>query len=693
MTGPTDEELPAPLRDFLVDLAMAVQRHGLYPDEHPSLGPLVDRLQRKLEAVLRERETLQLAVSPASLVLEEGETDPDHYALRELAGRLHEHELARVTFERTPDRDQVASFLRAVSARPDGEEGPLGDRPDPDSSWPEIRAEPVRYDRLVMTEAPEALETTVEVEEVEGEADELWMGLARSVLTEASREEAGEGPPGVGSIARALGRFSADEARARTAAARMLEVARKLQQEGADADPEVRDRLVTLLEELSPEALGEIFGSVAPEDGQAFLEATADWLPVDTVLEVVRQVGRDRELGLSFHMLQLLSRLADHVETEEGWTDPMTENAFRQQVRTLLGGWQRNIRAPDPGDEGALPGRLGARPAELTAIRTLVAPDRLVQSALEVDRLGPAGEVAVAEMMDAGGVLPLLEILRDAPPGEEASPAIWRRVATPEALGEVLERDPPDFDAVDELLERLGGRGAGPMLDALAESGSRTVRRELFSRLVALEGEEVEEEILERLEDDRWFVNRNMLALLADREALPAGFSALPYTGHERAPVRREAHRLALRHPDDREEAIRRGLRDTSPSVLSLAFGALEDLPAPALEAVLPVVVERVRDEDLATEFRRRAIRSLGRAEGEEALESLLSLCRTRRLRTFWKLSLADGSPLVLEALRALARGWSDHPEARGVLAEAREATDPELREAAAAFAPAGGDA
>ncbi len=679
MTDPEREPLPSDLREFLVELSKALQKVGFYPPDHPSIDPLVDQVHRGLEDVLRDRESLSLAVSPDALVTEEGESDPAHPALQGLAERLHEHELAHVTFHQVPDREQVAGFLTTVSGRADADEGPLGARRGVGDAWSHIDVEPATYDHLALTEEAEAEEAPVEV--VEGEADELWVGLARAALADASLDDVEGELPEVPRVVVALERYSTDEARARTMAARMLDVARKLQQEGPDAAPEVRDRMMELLEEIEPDALGRIFGAAPPSLGQAFLQATANWMPVDTVLEMVEQVSGGESLSVSYHMLRLLSKLADFVQAGDGGRDPEAETAFREQVQSLVGDWEKNIRGP--GDEGAsLPGALGGGGRELEASRALVEPERLVETALEVDRLGPTGERAVDEMLEAEQVIHLLELLREAPEGEVARPAIWERLGTGDALRHVLQQDPPDFQALDEMLDHLGDRAAGLMLDTLSDAGSRSVRRQLFSRLAELEGD-VEAEILHRLEDDRWFVKRNMLALLAERGDLPEGFSALPYTRHERSAVRREAYRLALRHPEEQEEAARRGMEDDDPKVLSLAFGALERLPDEALEAVTATLADRVGDEDLSVEIRRPGVRALGRVDDRRGLRTLLSLCRTRKLWTFWRTSLAEKGPLMLEALGALARGWADDPDAREVLERARSAPDDEIRRAA----------
>ncbi len=306
----------------------------------------------------------------------------------------------------------------------------------------------------------------------------------------------------------------------------------------------------------------------------------------------------------------------------------------------------------------------------------------MVRTALEVGTLGPLGREAIAQMKRESRTDELLGILHDAPDAESAE-AAWEEVDLGDALRALLGRSPPDFEAVDALLERRAASVAGPLLDLLSESESRSVRRQLFSRLAAMEGKDVNRAIRERLDDDRWFVQRNMLALLVEREASPEGFAPLPYTRHSRAEVRKEAYKLALRSPSDRAEAVRRALGDPDRKALSLGVGALQSLPDEVVDDVVPELRGRLEGGDLPSDLARQAVRALGSSSREEALEALLEVCRTRKMWRFWTVDLAEKSPAVLEAIEALARSWSDRPEAQRVLDRARDADDPELRDAA----------
>lgn len=674
----TEGELPEDVREFLLAFAKALQRLGLYPAGHRAAEPMIGRVHEALEQALSARERLEIEVSPETLSLEDAETDPGAPTLGKLARHLHDHGLSGLTFRATPDRDQVVEMLTLLAEAPDEGEEPARDRARPDASWPDISLVRASYDHLRLDERAGG-----PAGEGSGRqrARRLWRDLARAARAESAAGD-GEGEdeelPRADRVAGALDRLSRDGEEAGEATARMVGVVRELGRSGPGAAPEVRREMTELLERLDREALDRLFGAGGPDRRAAMLDAGADWMDVETVLDLVRGMVEEQDLDVPGHILRVLSKLADYAE--EGGEGGRAEQEFREEVRDLLSGWRDNIEAPGARDRGR--GILDRRRSTRAASRRMVESRRIVMSTLELGRIGRVGGEAVEEMVEQGDIRELIRFLQ-APPEPDADLTFyWERLSRVKVLRDLLSESPPAFDAVDRLVERMGSAAADPLLDALALADARSVRMELFSRLVELP-EDAADAIRSRLGDDRWYVQRNMLALLAERGDDPEGFSPLEYADHERAEVRREAFRLALRRPDEREEAVRRGLRDPDARVAGMAMGALAELDDGALAPLLPELVERTGDESIPGHRRRPAVRALGRIDREEATEALLDLCRRRRLFGLLPPRLAEKSPLMLEALSTLASHRPDHPGARKALGQAREADDPEVRAAA----------
>src|SRR5437879_4063206 len=117
MPGPASERatLSRDLADFLIELSIALHKHAMYPEGHPSLAPAAAGVTRRAERLLQDRSTLSLGVARQQLVIEGVATDPKHPVLAELAGRLHRHHLGAMTFRRGGAAGAVA--LRRRTSR------------------------------------------------------------------------------------------------------------------------------------------------------------------------------------------------------------------------------------------------------------------------------------------------------------------------------------------------------------------------------------------------------------------------------------------------------------------------------------------------------------------------------------------------------------------------------------------------
>src|SRR5688572_2302473 len=189
MSGPpqpsTAEQaaLSRELADFLIELSIALHKHTMYPEVHPSLEPAVVAVVRRAEHLFESRSTLALGVARTQLVIEGVATDAKNPLLADLAGRLHRHHLGAVTFHRGLRRNEVAELMRtlAVEAERTGEPIGLGP-PEHLRAWEHIRLHPVTYERLeLMHEDPPVDDPAAKGRGLRGA--QLGVGLARAALT------------------------------------------------------------------------------------------------------------------------------------------------------------------------------------------------------------------------------------------------------------------------------------------------------------------------------------------------------------------------------------------------------------------------------------------------------------------------------------------------------------------------------
>lgn len=704
MTEPV--KLSEELASFLLEFAVAVQKQTMYPSDHPAVEPVVGRVLRRLQPLLAARGSLSLGVARGQLVIEDAATDPEQPLLHNLAWRLHRHQILALTFEQGLLAIELGGLLAELGVEPGRGFDPLGARPASELlRWPHVRVRAIRYDRL----------ETVQEESIRpsGESPRsLWLVLARLALVEIGDAGPEGGVPG----ASGFGAFFPEVASAEMEPPSAREIARSIErhlEEGAEFAGPVVERLATIGRDLRVTEgeesewlrgrVAELVRQMGPTARRRLLEAAGDrglplsflfhgshWMALQSVLDLTRAAGDARGQPVSPSLLRLFSKLARYASSDEtSVPSAEAERTLREQVRALVADW--NLEDPNPSAYSSVLQRL-SREVPLVTFSTADAaeldPARVVRMSLETERYGPVVERAAAAMVAEDRVGELLQQLEEAGEENAVLSSLWDAAATPRSLRSVLDQRPPDFVALDRLIPRLGVAAAEPMLDLLTEADSMSVRRGLFSRLAGMSAGAVPA-IAERLWDERWYVQRNMLALLAEIGAWPETLDMERFRRHAHPAVRREALKIAVNREEERAQAIVDALEDPDPRIRALALAAAES-GCPA--AAVPAVSRQLHDPGLADEMRAAAVRALEAAGTREAREELLGLVwKPRRWWSFWVRRLADADPVTREAIAALGRRWPGEPQVRQALQRAARSRDPATREAAAAGEASGG--
>jgi hypothetical protein len=666
-TGEGDRTaLSRDLVSFLVELAIALQNHGVYPPGHPHLARSAEGVARRLAELLADRGTLSFGVARRQLVIEGVATDPHHPVLRGMAERLHRHRVGAVTLARGLDVAEASDFL-AVLARRTGESA-VGDGGWMEGGWLHVRLHPLSFDQL---------ELVGDGAEDGGGSDraraaQLWIGLARAALASgpANPDEVPDGAV----VARAIDESPRAAAYDQAIVGYLLQLAAELRAEGGGS-VEVRRRMSEMIARLRPETLRRLveMGGDAAQRHRFLLDASHGFA-ADAVVRLLQGAADTSGQTLSHAMTRLLSKLAAHAGGGTQAAAP-ADAALREQVERLVGRWTLADPNPD-GYRQALEGmsRSAAPVASPGADAGGEDAERVVQTALEVGAAGPAVWRAVDALAGSEAGAARLALLLDGTPAPaEWTADAWARLCSPAGVRALLRGGAGASEGLDRVLARMGADAAPALLDEMADSPSRTVRRAALGRLAAM-GAKAAPHVAARLSDERWYVLRNLLAVLAEGRAAPAGFSPAPFLRHADPRVRREAFKLAFSLPDERARALAVALTDADESIQRAALAeCLAGCPAP----VLPLVSRRAEDAG-DPELRALAIRVLGGSPEPAAVQTLARIA-TRGRTLLGRIRLAPRTPEMLAALTALARGAAGHPAAAPVLAEARRSADPEI--------------
>ncbi len=676
LTASDRPALSRELSEFLVELSIGVHRYAMYPPGHPSLRPVVENIIGRLAEIFDMRRTLSIGVAQRQLVIEGVATDQRHPVLSDLARRLHEHQLSALSFAKGVRASEVSGLLGALAQETERGGTPLGLLP-PDEAphWEHASLYRVGYERL-------------EITDIEGgpagdkgdRATALWLGLAQAAL---ASDEPLDVVPDAAEIARSISAHRKESAYDQVIVGYLLQLADELKgAEGAESE-KVRRRLSRLIGELDEDTLGRLvhFGGDITQRRRFLLDANQS-LAVDSVVKVLAAAAKSSEQSISHSMTRLLSKLAVHAEHGRGNQRSQADTALRENVESLIAGWE--LKDPNPEAYTNVLNAI-AKSAPIFESREdgddpLAGALRLVQMGLEVDAWGPIVAKATLDLADKGGVGVLLDMLRDVKSDNEVADRIRRHLTAPDQFRRLLAGGNVNDAGLKALVEDMGEDAINPLLDVLAESDDRSVRRRVFGALSRL-GPLVGRRAVERLQSDtRWFVARNMLALLVRLDRVPADFDPQPFIEHVDPRVRREALPLALRKPRLRDRALVGSLTDGDERLVRMALLELQiEVPDP----VLPTLVNRVvTSPERSPEIRALAVKVLNGSRSPLVLNTLVGLVSAGK-SFFGRARLAPASLEMVQALRVLADNWSDKPEVREILQQATRSKDPYIRSAA----------
>jgi hypothetical protein len=556
--------------EFLLEFSIGVHRHSMYPPDHPSLVPTAENILGCLSAILMERTRLTLGVGRDQLIIEGVATESKHPVLRDLAKRLHDHQVGAVSFDRGATRSEIEGLLETVSRDPDREGDPIGLLPtDQIPSWEHIQIFPLGYDGLELTEDGDPSDVGPD------RATDLWLGLARAAMGSDVELETGGGGPDGTMVANAIRKSRRDAAYDEIIAGYLGQLAEELKQGGDKETGAVRKRVTNLVRELDPQTLERLvqMGGNSSNRRRFVLDASQS-LAVDSVVRIVKAAASASQQTISHSLTRLLAKLSSQAQAGTDRVRPQADSALRDNVEELIKDW--DLKDPNPEDYTLVLDSM-ARSAPIflrdpeTEKDALTGAHRVVQMSLEVDTWGATVATAVADLIEAGEITYLLRMADEAEAGSQVGARLAEHLISPPQLHRVLSVEDVPEETLRVVVARMGLAAAPVLLDVLSESESRALRRKVFNVLKDL-GDQIGPLVLDRLNDRRWYVTRNMLALINALPQRPSRFSAQAYLEHEDARVRREAFPLAVQEDAHRARCLAIGLAETDDRILRMAL-------------------------------------------------------------------------------------------------------------------------
>ena len=170
------------------------------------------------------------------------------------------------------------------------------------------------------------------------------------------------------------------------------------------------------------------------------------------------------------------------------------------------------------------------------------------------------------------------------------------------------------------------------MIEALIDEDSQSVRRFLIS-LITYFGEKASPEAIKYLNDDRWFVQRNMLFILNECGGEDAPQHIRKYCKHENPKVSFEAIKCLLKVRDlYGVESLRNSLRSESRDSVKKAIALSGTF---RVKDVVPELIEMLKKKTITginNEDKIPIVRALGQIGDTRALDTLRDILSEKSL-------------------------------------------------------------
>jgi hypothetical protein len=654
-------------------LATALRRRGMYPADHPSQAPALEHLMACVEAALASRSRLTIGVGHKQLILDGTSVEARQPLFETMLRSMSDHHLALLAFRRGTTVEELGELLDVLSVPVEKDSDAIGLGPKESlPRWKHVELLPTGYDKLALDDE-ERLDWD--------KARTMWLTLVKALLVSRDPVPLAK-VPGARVLAKAISRIKGDKGY-RSVARYLGQIVDELARGEVSADRvKIREsvsELVRELDEASLERLMEMGGDSVWRG--LFVSNASDALAADAAVSLLKATATASGLSISTSMTRLLTKMASHAEgagSDESRTEASED--LKQTMEELLEDWQ--LADPNPDRYNLLLDAMarsapGSRRRFARRANMLPATGRVVQMSLELDEFGPAVGASVEDLVGRGMAKELLRWMESAPKDGAAAEGIQSMLCDPNLLVSLLEGEDVDETTLRVLADRAGEAAVDPLLDALRDSDSRAVRRKVHDTLVEL-GPDVTGHVAERLDDDRWWVIRNLLSLLNKIGVVPEGLDLQPFVEHEDERVVRDVFPLAAQHPELRSRTLERALAGSDDRLLRMALlEAEKELP----DSLAPVVIDQVLEHDVDADLKGLAARALAGTSLPAAKEALLDLAVAKR-RLMGRVKIGEPTPDVLGALRALASTWSHDPDVAPVLDAARRARDPEIQAA-----------
>lgn len=641
------------LAGLIIELNIARRNFKSYPKGHPVIEGAFQKVISHYNTLLQSREELAIGVAKDSLMYGTAILEKNNLVYRDFARVLFEHSIGVLTMRKGLSTKELENFniilglKREEINRHGGIEALWGK-----AQITSLTITAIRYDLFGMSDQEDE-----ESELPDTSSEGIWERFTRSLMAGSLGHQSD--PAGSNFEPEILAAFL-NERFSQAGATKLdtdsiaaigefmrLECSRPSSLKSGNM-PFIK--LAAFISALNPDLrcqfLSSTFGIENP-DGSAVTENIVNSMPAEIVLETLQDLNQN-DVSVPPVIMSLLQKLSSHAdkgrnrlisqiqddELQEKMRTVFKEHAseefipdiYQQQLTTLVTENQvRNI--PD----NALTDLLATVESNIVENRisdiilNLVTSggDTLHEREFFLQNLSDLFGYFL-QIGDYGQLVKMIDRTNDDSFPIDLQYYLRENYARREFLDEILNGlttwGKPRYNDIREIITKIRSPFIEALLDNLATEDNMSLRRFMMDRLIEM-GPMTRVPIAIRLDDDRWFVLRNLIVILRAHSDVAIIPLIRPLTKHSNAKVRQEAlYTLVMLHDAASEKQVLRDLDSEDREVQLTAISLAEKSRLPDIHKKLLLLLSRGGLTQLEYETKSAIVKALGELHRPESL-------------------------------------------------------------------------
>ncbi len=650
------------LAGLITELNIARRNNGSYPKGHPVITASLQKAVTIYSALMAISQEILIAPTRNLLIVNGVALDKSNLVFRSFAKVLFECGIGLLQLLPGLTVDELHRFIVILGLKREEIQLHGGiEQLWAKSGIASILVRPIRYDLLKTTE-----ENSVSAEPAT--RNNLWERFANAfALNEISAygDQDGFDPQ---LLAKALNLYYASNP-SEFAASNSLNAISEIMQNASGLDPSTGldvdtsfDKIAEFMEQLNPELRRQLLScslksSVSELDPQA--EKLLSSLSSEVIISTLDDVNKNK-LSLPPILMSLLNKLGSHDHdhaTAPNETVP-DKDELGQRMKTLFREQSSEQFVPEL-YQAKLDKIMTASQIQIiqseeihelqNALNPKLIDNRISEIILQLIMLDPtesdtdtlADNLAsmCAYFLETGDYQQLLKIMNDS--RDQRLPASFRtaikdyfeqRSFIEELLNGLHTWGKSSFYQIKELVDQIGEPCCEPILDALADENSMSLRRFMIDRLLEI-GLPAGQAIIARLSDSRWYYIRNLIVILRTMNDDSAVETIKPLCHHADSRVRLEAVKTLLHFRDPSiEQKILHDLDGSDHNLKLEAIRMAEKSHSPEITGRLLSILKRSGFSSSEYELKSAAVHSLGQLGQPEVLPEFGKILGSRNL-------------------------------------------------------------